>query len=88
MNAAILTSGYQLDLEVGTLLHAKTMDAGFQKERGVTALNVLDQLERVVITSNGAKRLSHVNGGASAMEFDSSDDDDIDSLDESSDDDF
>ena len=80
--------GYSIELNVGTLSQ-KTMDQKFQKSKGVTVLNVFDQLERVVITSNRPMRASSAAGNNSTstsntMEEDSesSDDDDLSSSDD------
>ena len=61
--------GYYLDLNVGHIsfegndvLSRQTIDETLQKSNGVTIMNILDQLERVVITPNGPKRLSSTAG--------------------------
>lgn len=75
--------GYSIELNVGTLSQ-KTLDQTLQKKKGITVLNVLDQLERVVITPNGPMRVSSVSGNnttntanTAEEDCDSSDDDDI-----------
>ena len=85
----VAITAYSLEL----MVDRKTMNKKFQTSKGVTVSNVLDQLERVVITSNGPMRLSSAAGNntstSNTMEEDSesSDDDDARDLSSSDDDD-
>ena len=59
-------SGYELTMEIGKFLSRKVFNQNVQKRYGVSALNIVDQLERITISEGSAVGISTTKSDSSS----------------------